>query len=141
MALYERKTQNALVDVELVALAAEGKVFAEGFDPGQLSACAYDLRAGDVATSRQRGEKFDLTAKPCVMQPGEVMTVQSMEKLNFLDPLCYGLILSNHTELSKGVYHPTTSVDPGSDPPSVGPWPARQIPSCPTTPSGPGSTG
>jgi deoxycytidine triphosphate deaminase len=113
MSLYLRKTQNALVDVELIALAAEGKVFAEGFEPRQLSGCAYDLRAGDTLTSRQRGQQFDLAEEPFVLQPGEVATVQTIEKLNFRDPLCYSLIFSSHTQLSQGLFHPTTSVDPG----------------------------
>lgn len=113
MTLYARKTQNALVDNELVALAAEGKVIETAFDAKQLSGCAYDLRAGNSLTSRQRGQQFDLSKDPFVVESGEVVTIQSMEEVNFLDPLCYGLILSSHTQLSQGVFHPTTSVDPG----------------------------
>jgi deoxycytidine triphosphate deaminase len=113
MTLYARKTQNALVDSELVALAAEGKVITAAFEAKQLSGCAYDLRAGDSLTSRQRGQQFDLTKEPFVVESGEVVTIRSMEELNYLDPLCCGLILTSHTQLSQGVFHPTTSVDPG----------------------------
>lgn len=114
MSLHAKRTQNVLVDLDMIAYAQSGKLFLNGtFDENALSGCAYDLRAGAQLTSRNRGIVFDLDDGPYVVDPGELITVQTEEQLDLKDPLLFGVIATSHTQLSQGLFHPITVIDPG----------------------------
>jgi deoxycytidine triphosphate deaminase len=113
MSASERVVQSVLIDKDILRFVNEGKLFTAGFSADQLSGSAYDLRAGDTLTSRQRSQRFDLAKADFILLPGETVTVQSFEQLNLENPMCMALILSSHRDVSQGVFHPTTSIDPG----------------------------
>jgi deoxycytidine triphosphate deaminase len=113
MSLFANKTQSVFVDKDILTLVQEGKLFSKEFEVKQLGPCAYDLRAGSSLTSRQRSQTVDLTKAEYVLEPGELATVQTLEHVDLSDPVSMGLIFSNHTQLSQGMFHPLTSIDPG----------------------------
>ena len=113
MTTYRKRTQNYLVDSDIEQLVSEGKLFRENFDPAQLSGAAYDLRLGPALTSRNHGRTFNLEEDAYVVEPGEVVTVETLEVVDFSEPLLFGLIVSSHTQVSRGVFHPATVIDPG----------------------------
>jgi deoxycytidine triphosphate deaminase len=110
---FQRPSQNVLTDVDIALLASRRQLIVSGFEAANLSGAAYDLRAGDVLISRQRSNSVDLTSEEFVLLPGEVITIQSLEYVNLDNPICVGIIHSSHTQVSQGVFHPTTSIDPG----------------------------
>lgn len=114
MTIFEKRTQNFLIDRDIIILADSGKLFLDGtFAPQQLSGCAYDLRAGNRLTSRNRSITIDIASEGYVVQPGEVVTIVSKEIIDLSDPLLVGIIGNSHTQLSQGVFHPISTVDPG----------------------------
>lgn len=111
---FEKRTQNYLVDSDIEALISAGELFKKGtFDTEQLSGCAYDLRAGASLSSRQRGRTVPLDESGYVIDAGEIVTVQTAEEVDFKSPLLVGLIVTSHTQLSQGLAHTTTVIDPG----------------------------
>ncbi|MBI5102391.1 MAG: hypothetical protein HZB33_11220 [Nitrospirae bacterium] len=121
MTTFEKRTQNYLIDKDIVTLVDNGKLFLEDtFEQLQLSGCAYDLRAGNRLTSRNRSITIDLDSEGYIIQPGEVVTIVSKERLDLSDPLLLGIIANSHTQLSQGVFHPISTVDPGfKGPPTI----------------------
>lgn len=112
--LFAKRTQNLLVDSDIVALVNSGRLFRGGFDAAFLGSVAYDLRADTSIASRNRTRTFVVSPQQeFVIEPGEVVTIETIEDLDFTDPLMVGLILTNHTQASVGLFHPTTSVDAG----------------------------
>jgi deoxycytidine triphosphate deaminase len=110
---FGKRTQNLLIDTDILALVKEGKLFKSGFDESLLGGIAYDLRAGTVLASRNRAQTYEINDEDYVVVPGEIVTIETIEEVDFADPLVAGLIISNHTQVSSGFFHPTTSVDAG----------------------------
>ena len=103
-----------LIDTEIEALVKQSKLFRQDtFSSDQLSACAYDLRAGDHLVSRNRGISIRLDRDGYPVQPGEVVTIRTKEWLDLSDPYLVGIIGNSHTQLSQGIFHPLTVIDPG----------------------------
>lgn len=114
MSIFNKFTQNYLTDKNIEDLVSSGKLFADStFLPKQLSGCAYDLRAGKNLTSRNRGVVVEISTDGYVIQPGELVTIQTLEYIDLSNPLLMGLIVNSHTLLSLGLYHPITTIDPG----------------------------
>ena len=114
MSTFDKRTQNYLTDSDIKKLVSKGSLFInETFSEKQLTGCAYDLRAGKNFTSRNRELPNEIGAEGYVVQPGEIITVQTLENVDLSNPLLLGLIVNSHTQLSQGLFHPITTIDPG----------------------------
>jgi deoxycytidine triphosphate deaminase len=107
----EMRGWSILVDNAIAKLAAAGTI--KPFDPSKLSGCSYDLRAGKPLRSRNRGRVFDISSNPYEIESGECVTVETLEVLDFSDPLLFGFVVNKHAVLARGLSHPITKVDPG----------------------------
>ena len=103
---------GALIDIEISKFAEEGRVISE-FDPAMLSGCSYDLRVGRVVRSRNRGRPHDLKKGDFQFESGECITFETLETIDFDNPLLFGFVVNKHSVLAKGLVHPITKVDPG----------------------------
>lgn len=108
----QNRSSILLIDREIERLVKEKEIIFP-FDPNLLSGCTYDLRAGAHLSSRNRLRRFDLSKGEYVIESGECVTIHSLETINFREVPIFGSIGNKHTILAKGLFHPSTTIDPG----------------------------
>jgi len=99
-----------------------GPQFLDPINFDLLSGCAYDARVGKFLKSRNRQASWKFADKgEYVIESGESVTIETQEEFNFRDSIeidghkyyLFALVYNKHTILGKGLFHPTTAVDPG----------------------------
>jgi deoxycytidine triphosphate deaminase len=110
--LLDPPAQNILIDAQIIDLVTRYKII-DNFDPVLLSGCSYDLRIGQYLRSRNRSQTFDLSRNDFYVEGGECITFETLETLNFRNPVLFGFIVNKHTILARGLFHPITKIDPG----------------------------
>lgn len=104
--------RNFLIDKEILLLCRKHRLI-DPFEQNNLSGNSYDLRVGDVLSSRNLSATFYICSEPYIVESGEVVTIKTYEKVDFFSVLCSGFICNKHSILAKGLFHPITSIDPG----------------------------
>ena len=100
------------IDLDIQRLS-EAKGLVSPFDPGRLSGCSYDLCVGSKLTSRNRLANFDLTKDDYVVESGECITIDTLETINLREVNAFGVVANKHSLAATGLFHPSTTVDPG----------------------------
>jgi len=103
---------NFLIDKEIIQLSNQFNLISP-LEEKNLSGNSYDLRVGNMLTSRNHSSTFDISKDSYAIESGEVVTISTMENINFLNILCSGIICNKHSILARGLFHPITTIDPG----------------------------
>jgi deoxycytidine triphosphate deaminase len=107
-----RTMKCLLNDSAIDAMSQKGDLIKEGYEPASLQPASYDLRMGKRVISITRGKPIDATNGEFEIHPGELVSVDSLEKVAF--PLnIQGRICSKVSLLEKGFSSIATKVDPG----------------------------
>jgi dCTP deaminase len=101
-----------LPDHQIKSYVKAKKLIIEPFDQSYLEPASYDLRVGNNIISITNGGPKQLTADKFIINPGELILVESLEKVGFPDFL-QGRICSKVTLLQKGLSSIATKIDPG----------------------------
>lgn len=107
-----KNATNFLTDIELLKLSERFDIISP-IEKDNLSGCSYDLRVGKSLSSRNLSNNFDISNEPYYIESGEVVTINTLEKIDFRQLLCMGIICNKHSILAKGIFHPMTVIDPG----------------------------
>lgn len=107
-----KNLNNFFIDSELVELSEKFGLI-EPLLIENLSGNSYDLRVGRLLSSRNRSSTFEIYNKSYFIESGEVVTINTLEKINFFSMLSAGIICNKHSILAKGLFHPITTIDPG----------------------------
>ncbi|PLX95377.1 MAG: hypothetical protein C0621_03880 [Desulfuromonas sp.] len=112
MSKFTKEIKNFFIDKEIEYLAVKHNVISN-FESDCLSGASYDLRVGSTVVSRNKQSTFDISNSSYIVESGEVVTIETLEKIDFNAFLCSGIISNKHSILAKGFFHPITVIDPG----------------------------
>lgn len=102
-----------LADHQIASLVKNKKLIIKPFSAKCLEPASYDLRVGkSIISITGGGEKALNEDGKFVINPGELILIESMEKVGFPDFL-QGRICSKVTLLQKGLSSIATKIDPG----------------------------
>lgn len=100
-----------LSDSEILESVKKGHLVIRNFS-GSVEPASYDLRMGNRVISLTRGKELEQSDGRFIIQPSELVLVESMEKVGF--PLdLQGRICSKVSLLRKGFSSIATKIDPG----------------------------
>ncbi len=95
------------------ATEQETKIGIEPFTEECLSPVGYDLSVGEQYSSALRGMGTISEDKPVIIEPGDTVLIFSLEKVKMpKSKLVSALILSKVSQVSKGLSHIATTIDP-----------------------------
>jgi dCTP deaminase len=107
-----RSMKCLLPDHQIKSYVKDKKLIIEPFDTTYLEPASYDLRVGNSIISITNGGQKSLSEGKFIINPGELILVETLEKVAFPDFL-QGRICSKVTLLQKGLSSIATKIDPG----------------------------